>query len=83
MTRRVWSDGDILEALHLREAEGLTMAAIADRLSNAWGEPVTRNQVISVVNRVIAETNALPDTGDGTMPPRWWQAGLAAREEAA
>lgn len=64
-----WTDEQMLEALHLRDHEGLTMAAIGKRV----GQP--RNAVIGMLGRINAAADKADPHGvqDGTMPPRWWR----------
>lgn len=65
--RKDWTDGDLLEALHLADNEGLSAAKIAAHLGR------TRMAVIGRLNRVRQNTGA--SEHDGTMPPRWWENG--------
>ncbi len=64
-----WTDEEMLLALHMREAEGLTMAQIAIHLDKP------RNAVIGMVNRLLAQANAPDPTShlDGSLGPLWWQ----------
>ena len=69
-----WSDRDMLDALSLSE-EGLTMKQIGERIGRS------KNSVIGTVNRIRNEIAGQPDTGNNTMPPRWWEKGLEMRNE--
>lgn len=63
-----WTDERILEALHLKDNEGMTAKAVAERMG------VTRNSVIGMIHRIkVAEVDG--DAGDHSMPPRWWRRG--------
>lgn len=63
-----WTDQDMLEALYLRDHEGLAAGAVAKRLGKA------RNGVIGMLNRIDRDTDASDPDGNqnGTMAPRWW-----------
>lgn len=64
-----WPDTDILEALDLRDHEGLTYGQIAKRTGR------TRNAVIACLRRVDAQADKHDRTGcqNGTMPRGWWR----------
>jgi hypothetical protein len=69
MTRRAWTDAEMLTALDLRDREGLTYRQIGARIGRG------RSSVAICLNRVDAETDLSDPHGtqDGTMPPRWWE----------
>ena len=69
-----WTDEEMLMALHLREAERLPMAEIAQHLGKS------RSAVIGMVNRLLKIANAPDPTAhlNGTMGPLWWQKRRAA-----
>lgn len=64
-----WTDDQMLMALHLRDHEGLTGQAIADRTGRS------RSAICGMFNRIdrqIAKHD--PDrVQDGTMTPLWWR----------
>ena len=64
----VWTDREILTALDLRDHEGLTLAAIAERFGRG------RGAVAGVFSRIEADTDR-SDNGhlNGTMPRAWWR----------
>lgn len=74
----MWTDREMLEALHCRDAHGLTALETAQRLTSDFGKPITRGQVIGVTSRVSTESAqvecqcAKPENKDGGMPARWW-----------
>lgn len=76
--RREWSDAEMLTVLEMR-AGGATAAVIGRRFG------VSRSAILGVVHRIESETDICFPPGDreGTFAPDWWQAGLAARGEAA
>lgn len=67
--REGWPEEVILEALDLRDHEGLTYGQIAKRLDR------TRNAVISTLRGVDAITDKHDPDGNqnGTMPRGWWR----------
>lgn len=67
-----WDDRLDLEMLHLRDVEGLSMGKIGARLG------IGKNAVIGRMKR-LRDAEAPGDAGDGSMPARWWRAGLEAR----
>jgi len=62
------SDIEILEALDLRDNDGLTMAQIGARLNK------TKNAMIGLLSRVSKETEAYDYDGNqnGTLERKWW-----------
>lgn len=65
------SDRQILEALHAVENEGLSRKVAAQKVGATFG------QVVGAVQRIKAEFE--PSKHDGSLPPRWWEAGLERR----
>lgn len=69
----LWTDEQILEALALMDVDGLSASEAGRRLRT------TKNAILGMRFRVRASFVQWPDeTGDGTMPPRWWQREVAA-----
>lgn len=68
-----WTDGEILEALELRDHEGWTYARIAERLGRS------RSALIGLLQRVDQAADVAGARGDGTMPRGWWRDGLTRR----
>ncbi|WP_039983704.1 hypothetical protein [Tritonibacter mobilis] len=69
MSQRGMSDETLLEALHLKDHEGLNRTQLANRFG------VTRGSMIGALNRIENDTNATDPDGNqnGTMKPRWWK----------
>ncbi len=74
MKGKEWTDAEMLEALTLND-EGLSMKAAGERIGR------TKNSVIGMINRIRNEIAGHPETGNNTMPPRWWEKGLEMRNE--
>lgn len=72
-----WTDRDCLEALDLRDHEGLRYVEIAARLGRS------KSSVCGLLNRIDKESAAAdPDgRGNGTLPRRWWAADGTRRKE--
>lgn len=73
-----WADHEILEALHLVDREGLTMAATASRLSKMFNRKIGRAAVCGMVHRVRHESDDIdectrPENRDGGMSADWWR----------
>ena len=70
-----WTDSQMLEILHLHDNEGLKAAQVATRFGTS------KSAILGLVHRIRTHTDRFDVTPDrnGTMPPRWWQAGLAKR----
>lgn len=71
----MWTDAELLTALHLRDREGLSASQIADRMG------VSRSSVLGVFFRVNRETDKhdLSPHLNGTMKADWWKEGLRNR----
>ena len=67
--RANWTDEDMLEALDLRDHEGLTMAEVAKRMGRG------RMSIVGLMKRVNDETDHFDPDGNqnGTMPRKWWK----------
>ena len=74
MKGKEWTDAEMLEALTLSE-EGLSMKAVGERIGRS------KNSVIGTINRIRKEIAGQPETGNNTMPPRWWEQGLEKRSD--
>lgn len=74
MNGKEWTDAEILEALTLSE-EGLSMKAVGERIGRS------KNSVIGTINRIRNEIAGQSETGNNTMPPRWWEQGLEKRND--
>ena len=84
------SDSDLLAILDMR-ADGMSCAAIAARLGKG------RNQIVGITHRILVDCDLAeravvpagqrraqrPENRDGSMPARWWVAGLAKQTELA
>lgn len=74
-----FSDMEMLSALYLVEAQGLSRARAVMELNRMFGAGRTRNSVIGVVARVNADADRHPchcqraENRDGGMPGLWWQ----------
>jgi hypothetical protein len=68
--REEWTDLECLEALDLRDHEGLSAQRIAARLGRS------RSAVCGILNRIDKHSNRADPDGrqNGTMPRRWWAA---------
>lgn len=66
---RGMSDEALLEALHLRDHEGINTTQLAARFG------VTRGSMIGALNRIGKHVDATDPDGNqnGTMPPRRWK----------
>lgn len=79
MAETTWTDEEMLEALHLTDAVGLSHAEVGAALWRA------RNAVAGILHRVRADLAASeagdpdPRRHDGALPPEWWRDGLEAR----
>lgn len=67
--RKGWPEEDILDALDLRDHEGLTYGQIAKRTSRS------RNAVIATLRGVdaMADKHDADGNQNGTMPRGWWR----------
>lgn len=67
--REIWTDEDMLMALHLHANEGMTAKQIGERFGRRKGS------VIGMMNRVAKETDKhdLTPHLNGTMKPLWWR----------
>lgn len=76
MTRRPLTDEEMLTALDMMEQRGLTAAAAGKALGRS------RGTLLAMKHRVHEQTDWHDQTPElnGTMPPRWWKAGLRMRE---
>lgn len=65
----LWTDEEILMALHLRDHEGMTRREIGERLGRK------KNSVIGALNRVDHDVAKHDADGiqNGTMKPLWWR----------
>lgn len=63
-----WSDEEMLQALYLRDHEGLSGPRIAQRMGRS------RGAIMGMFKRVHDESMKYfpPCPYDGTMSPRWW-----------
>lgn len=68
------TDRQTLEALELTD-QGMSRADVAEKLG------VSRMSIVGIVSRCQKE--AKPTPHDGTMPARWWEAGLKKQERKA
>lgn len=71
----MWTDAEMLTALHLYYAEGLSARAVAERLGRSWN--ATR-AMLSKVNRETDKHDLSPHL-NGTMKADWWKEGLRNR----
>ena len=76
MHSRPWSDGEMLRALELRDAQGLSAAEIGKRMGRS------RASVLGVFKRISDDLDRCgpcravrADNRDGGMPPGWWRRG--------
>lgn len=60
------TDEEILEALHMRDAERMTAEQIAHKMG------VTKNKIVGLLWRIDNESKKRGSHMDGTMKPRWW-----------
>ena len=67
MTQLIWTDEDMLMALHLYDHEGLTYDQIAARFGR------TKGAIAGLMSRIRNDTAGDNGTGDGTMRPMWWK----------
>lgn len=51
----IWTDNELLEALHLRDGMKMTSNLIAFTLNSKYGPTRTKNAVIGMLNRVDRE----------------------------
>jgi hypothetical protein len=67
--RKGWPEEAILEALEMRDHDGMTYGQIARRIGR------TRNAVIATLRHVDAQADKHDPTGcrNGTMPRGWWR----------
>lgn len=65
----LWTDEEMLTALHLRDREFLSAAKIAKRLNRS------RSAVLGLFHRIEHETDFADVSPhlNGTMPERWWK----------
>lgn len=61
----MWTDEDMLMALHLRDHEGLAYEAVGKRFGKSLG-------AIAGLFKRIADAEVDGDAGNGTMKPKWW-----------
>ncbi len=75
-----WPDELILEALHLKEAKGLSIPEIAKAIGKKAKREFTKNQIIGITNRVLRDYEKTDPNRNqnGTMGVLWWQRGVAA-----
>ena len=79
MAETTWTDEEMLEALHLTDAVGLSHAEVGAALWRA------RNAVAGILHRRARgprrHHSGDPDSRrhDGALPPEWWRDGLEAR----
>lgn len=71
MSKRGFTDRELLRALDWKD-QGISMGTIAKRMC------VSRSAILGATQRVLA---ACPSDSqhDGTLPRRWWEAGLNNR----
>lgn len=64
-----WTDEQHLEALHLRDNEGLSYAEIGRKIKRS------RGSLAGALHRidVAIQAECPPDKHDGTMKPEWWK----------
>jgi len=69
MTRRAWSDEDLLECLDMIERQGVCFTDTA-RFMNC-----KRSTLVGIMSRLRREIRKHDPDGhmDGTMPARWWE----------
>lgn len=62
------TDRQALDALDMRDNEGMTLEQIGARLGRS------KNTIVGLFNRIRADTDATDadGIGNGTMPRRWW-----------
>lgn len=72
------TDAEMLEIMDMKERLGLTGIEIARRTGK------TRSAILGLTSRINGETDQhdLSPHLNGTMPARWWEAGLRARPDA-
>ena len=63
-----WSDEEMLQALYLRDHEGMSGGAIGRRIGRSRGAM----QGMFARVRIDTEKHFPPCDQDGTMSPRWW-----------
>lgn len=73
MRTEPWTDAEMLEALYMRDHQGMTGEQIGKKLGRS------KNSVIGMWNRVNAETER--SKHDGKMGPRWWAKGIEKQKE--
>ncbi|GLO70300.1 hypothetical protein MACH17_18170 [Phaeobacter inhibens] len=69
MTQRGMSDEQLLNALHLRDHDGLTCGELAQRFR------VSRGTMIGAMYRIDQDTDRSDPDGNknGSMKPKWWK----------
>jgi hypothetical protein len=67
--RILWTDEDMLTALHLRDHLGMDYTAIGARFGR------TKSAIAGLMKRIDDETNKADVTPhlNGTMKPMWWK----------
>lgn len=68
-----WTDAEMLEALYMRDSQGMTFERIGKKLGRS------KNSVIGMLHRIKAETER--SKHDGKMGPRWWAKGIEKQKE--
>lgn len=70
-----WTDGELLQALHMRDVEGRSYTDIGARFGRS------KSAMAGAFNRIDRETDESDPqkAGDGTMPEKWWKAGIGRR----
>lgn len=70
------SDEEILNALHMRDHEGLTYAEISKRMNG-----LSRSGVSGLFSRIekVTDKHDLTPHLNGTLAPDWWKEGLRQR----
>ena len=83
MTSYKWTDGMILEAMHLREVRGFKTPHVAELMTQQTGHHISKSGICGLMFRVNAATDKHSDlchktaNKDGGMKPKWWDDGQA------
>ena len=71
-----WTDEQMLELLHLRDALGIAAREVGERFGASKGA------ILGLEMRVRQQTDAVDVSPhlNGTMPSQWWREGLRRRK---